>query len=264
MEVVCFITYKNDSTSIKHFQQLQNDLKNNIDVDVYLLYNNSTEKLHNELYEANNVYEFNKQIVEQNGFEFHYYYWINKGDFYGHNNELIWLNFYKTHKNYNKYWFIDYDILYTGNWNDIIKECKKHEYDLCSCNIMLRYPIDPSFKYHVKDTYKFNHKKFLHAFTPIVAFSNNTMNYLINVYDDGNFGFCETFIPSILYYNYDNFKILNLNDLGFVEDYKVTENDYYSSMSPTDYKIQDIVNFKPNILYHAVKNESDIMFNNKI
>ena len=115
MEVVCFITYKNDSTSIKHFQQLQNDLKNNIDVDVYLLYNNSNEKLHNELYEANNVYEFNKQIVEQNGFEFHYYYWINKGDFYGHNNELIWLNFYKTHKNYNKYWFIDYDILYTGN-----------------------------------------------------------------------------------------------------------------------------------------------------
>ena len=67
-----------------------------------------------------------------------------------------------------------------------------------------------------------------------------------------------------IYYNYDNFKILNLNDLGFVEDYKVTENDYYSSMSPTDYKIQDIVNFKPNILYHAVKNESGIMFNNKI
>ena len=76
MDVVCFITYKNDSTSIKHFQQLQNDLKNNIDVDVYLLYNNSTEKLHNELYEANNVYEFNKQIVEQNGFEFHYYYFF--------------------------------------------------------------------------------------------------------------------------------------------------------------------------------------------
>ena len=37
MEVVCFITYKNDSTSIKYFQQLQNDLKNNIDIDVYLL-----------------------------------------------------------------------------------------------------------------------------------------------------------------------------------------------------------------------------------
>ena len=56
MDVVCFITYKNDSTSIKHFQQLQNDLKNNIDVDVYLLYNNSTKKLHNELFEANEVF----------------------------------------------------------------------------------------------------------------------------------------------------------------------------------------------------------------
>ena len=74
-----------------HFNQLKNDLKNNKNVDIWMAYNCSYDECS---IDHDKIFYYNKEILEKDGFKLHYYYWKNFGDFYGHNNDLVMVNFF--------------------------------------------------------------------------------------------------------------------------------------------------------------------------
>lgn len=45
------------------------------------------------------------------------------------------LAFFKEHQEYSYYWFIEYDVVYCGNWNSLMEDYKHDDSDFISCYI---------------------------------------------------------------------------------------------------------------------------------
>lgn len=251
-QAVVFITYKVDYTVEKHFNKLKNDLLNNKDIDIYIAYNCTYSKCS---INHDKIFNYNKEIIESDGFSLHYYYWnANDKDFYGHNNDLVMIDFYNHYNDYDRYWFIDYDVLYTGDWNELINYFNDKDYDFLCSNLLMNHKIDPCFKVNpIGVNYDITNQ--LHGFTSIMMISNIALEYLLEIYKKGAWGFIETFFVNVLYYNtYKNhkFKIDTFNKYGFVDGHSQDDN---STMNCKNWTIEEQKLFKKNKLYHAVKNE---------
>lgn len=250
-QAVIFITFKVDDTVMKHFNQLKNDLSNNSNIDLFIAYNCSYDECS---INHDKIFRYNKEIMEAEGFELHYYWWKYFGDFYGHNNDLVMVNFFNHYKDYDRYWFIDYDVLYTGDWNDIITYFEDFNYDFLCSNLLMNHRIDDCFKVNPKGCiYDFN--KQLHGFTNVMMLTNIALEYLLSIYKKGAWGMLEIFFPTVLYYNtYNNhqFTLGSFNDHGFVQGH---DQDSDSTMSCKNWSKEEIKRFMINTLYHAVKEE---------
>lgn len=255
MHVIIFITFKVDDTVIKHFNQLKNDLKNNKNVDIWMAYNCSYDECS---IDHDKIFYYNKEILEKDGFKLHYYYWKNFGDFYGHNNDLVMIDFFNNHNEYDRYWFIDYDVVFTGDWNNLITYFNDKYCDLICSNLLWNHKIDPCFKVNPIGI-KYDITKQLHGFTSIIMLSKMALEFLLRIYKIGAYGFLENFFPTALYYNdYNDHKFIldSFNEHGFVDGYSQDDN---STMNCKNYTIEEQKLFKKNKLYHAVKNESSAM-----
>ena len=119
----------------------------------------------------------------------------------------------------------------------------------------MNHRIDPCFKVNpINIKYDINNQ--LHGFTMLMMLSNNALSYLLDIYKQGNYGFVETFFPSVLYYNtYKGkpFKLGSFNDYGFVDGYSQDDN---STMNCKAYSKEEYLKFKKNKLYHAIKDEN--------
>ena len=247
---IVFTTYKIDNTIIKLFNQIKNDFANNNDVDVWLAYNCSYDTCSMEY---DKIFYYSKQLIENDGFKLHYYYWnASDKDFYGHNIDLVYIDFFFNHQEYDRYWFVDYDVMFTGNWNDLITYFNDYDYDFICSNLLMNHSIDICFKVNPLGI-NYDITKQYHGFTMLMMISNRAMQYLLKIYKNGAWGFVETFFPSVLYYNIDGdvpFKLGTFNEYNFVDGYSQNDD---STMNCKTWTKEEIKNFKPNKLYHSIK-----------
>lgn len=245
---ILFTTHFIDDIVIDHLNIIKEQIK---DADIYVLFNDTENKctLENE-----NIYYFNSDVVAKHGFVMHYYYPyfpknVNK-EFYKNNFEYGLFCFYKDHPNYNNYWVIEYDVIYTGNWNDLILKYERN--DFVSSNILT---YNQCKTWHMWENDQLTHyqtiipKVKIKSFNPIFKISRKALKDLILLNHKGNYGFYEIYFPSVLNqlgYSLKQFDELIGND----------QDNPYSSMS---YKENDDNNiflngdFK-NLLIHPVKN----------
>ena len=250
---VIFVTYKVDDTIRKHFNQLKNDLSKNNDIDIWIAYNCSYSACS---IKHDKIFNYNKQLIERDGFKLHYYYYnAADKDFYGHNNDLVMIDLFKNNQEYDRYWFVDYDVIYTGDWNDIITYFDDFEYDFICSNLLMNHRIDPCFKVYPYNV-NYDYRNQLHGFTNLMMLSNRALQYLLHIYERGAYGFLEVFFPSVLSNNkgLDNkeFILGTFNEHYFVDGHSQDDD---STMSCRDWTAEEIKDFLPNTLYHAVKNE---------
>lgn len=138
------------------------------------------------------------------------------------------LRFYIDNPDYRFYWFIEYDVEFTGNWSSFMNDCSANlsDYDFLSCHIE-RFDENKN-KYwawwHRSNNVGYTLTDCIKGFNPICRYSNAALSYLDHYQKKGYSAHSEVMITTCLYHG--GFRIGDFGGRGeFVpEGY---ENRYY-------------------------------------
>lgn len=130
-------------------------------------------------------------------------------------NHFILLWFFKNHPKYDRYWVIEYDVEYSGNWKDVFEKTKSLDFDFMSTHIQ-HYAENPSWYWWgslggaVSDI---PFRKRVRSFNPVMRIGRSAIEFLYaTLLKDNNRGHHEELISTLLYNN--SFSILDLGQNG--------------------------------------------------
>ena len=134
------------------------------------------------------------------------------------------LKFFLDHPTYTFYWFIEYDVEFTGTWNVLMDAYSENQADFIASHI-LHYHEDPRWYWWTH----YNHvgypmEQCIRAFHPICRYSYNALAHIHQYQLAGHSAHSELLIPASLYHA--GFKLVDLGGNGsFIE--KGQENRFY-------------------------------------
>lgn len=167
--------------------------------------------------------------------------------------------FYLDHKDYDYYWYVEYDAVFNGNWNDFFLDFSDEEADLVASYIELYddnrnwcwWDIEVNMPYELKDRVK--------SFNPVMRLSNKALKFLDAQCSTGISGHYEVLIPTVLYNN--GFELLDFGGEGrftpkkFINKYYTCKIKPYNYWHIVGYTTDELV--MPNMLYHPIKCKND-------
>ena len=126
------------------------------------------------------------------------------------------LRFYTDVPSYKFYWFIEYDVEYTGNWLTLMKDCDESlsDYDFLSCYVER---FDENLNQNWPWWYRSNHVGFtlndcIKGFNPICRYSNEALSHIDIYQKKGYSAHSEVLITTCLYHG--GFKIGDFGGIG--------------------------------------------------
>ncbi len=171
-------------------------------------------------------------------------------------------NFYKRHPDYSYYWEIEYDVRYSGNWQEFFADFLNNETDYIAPHIR-RYAQEPDWIFweitHPTKTIPLTDR--IRCFHPINRLSNRAVAFLCSAHQEGWCGHDEVIRPTLLHNK--GFSIMDFGGDGeFVPP--GMENKYYTSApSNPEGKLESgTFRYRPpfrkagpekNKLYHPIK-----------
>lgn len=209
---ICTVSHKENRLPIEW-----NNMITKSDYDKFVLVdttNDNTIKdgfLYNELVIRNNL-KFPHGVSKR-------HYWNSYGNrniiwFYAH---LRMLNFYLSYPDYEYYWFFDDDVK-IDDWNSFLTDTDKNKSDFISYFIFKKNDVtsnpqipqidNRTTSQHMwferfpgdTDTIPKEINEFYGSFFPTTRYSNRAMKKLLEVNNEGYFGYGEGFVPTILNY----------------------------------------------------------------
>lgn len=138
------------------------------------------------------------------------------------------LRFFIDMPSYKFYWFIEYDVEFTGNWLTLMKDCDENlrDYDFLSCYVER---FDEKKNKHWLWWYRNNNvgvtlKDCIKGFNPICRYSNEALSHIDTYQKKGYSAHSEVLITTCLYHG--GFKI---GDFGGISEFvpKGYERKYY-------------------------------------
>lgn len=130
-------------------------------------------------------------------------------------NHFATLQFYLDYPSFKYYWVIEYDVIFTGNWNTFFPVMNSVEADFIASHIE-RFTDNPNWLWwetlHL-DNIILKDYQYIKSFNPIYRISNRALFHLNKLLmNRQNWGHHEVLIPTML--NYLNFKIYDLYGKG--------------------------------------------------
>ena len=168
------------------------------------------------------------------------------------------LKFHFDHPDYSYYWFLEYDVEFTGSWNTLMDAYCNNDADFIASHI-LHYHEDPSWywwTHHNQVGYPL--EQCLRAFHPICRYSHKALTRIHRYQSAGHSAHSEVLIPTCLYHA--GLRLLDMGGHGaFIE--QNGEDRFYlcnSSMNTMSYRppfTEDEVWNSPyhDKLYHPLK-----------
>lgn len=259
---ILLATHLIDDTVIEQYRALQTEA--GADADVFVLYDNTRGDW--PAVSAGHdfrAHPFNWDEIYARGYKVDFYrrrelHWL------GHN-DLTTLSFWRAHPDYDYYWFIEYDVRFTGNWRDFFDEFRDNRADLLTTTLVRRRDV-PDFywwaSFHSPKWF-FRRHHLLRAFLPVYRISQQGCALLEATSLAGWRGHHEVKVPTVLLYHG-----LKLEDIGgsgeFVPQNRM--NKFYSN-DPTSAALDSgSFRFRPfmnepgpqrNMLWHPVKPAGD-------
>jgi hypothetical protein len=131
----------------------------------------------------------------------------------GGHTDLIALNFFNAYPHYDRYWFIEYDVRFSGRWNEFFAFFDADAADFLSTSIR-RKTEHPAWMHwptlHVPgDAGTLPDDERLCSFMPVFRVSRRGMEAVDRAYRGGWGGHCEATWPTIIHY-----AGLTIEDLG--------------------------------------------------
>ena len=182
------------------------------------------------------------------------------------NKQLSILKFFLENRDYDYYWFIEYDVRYSGKWSQFFNNFNNNDSDLITS--YLRYYKEESRWAH----WYLNHpeltnseSELIRSFNPIMRISNKALTYLHESFLDGWIGNLEVLIPTLLHNN--GFELEDFGGSGkfcqkenINRHYIGSENNIYGELDhgTMRYRPHPIyLGLRKNKLYHPIKPAKD-------
>jgi hypothetical protein len=183
------------------------------------------------------------------------------------NVHLAWIEFFEAHPGFEAYWFIEYDVVYSGHWAEVFDAFRDSPFDLL-CSHLRPHAHEPGWYWWEaihSPRQPLPADRLLRGFLPIARLSRPGMERLRDAVDEGWCGFLEGLVPTL-------FQAcgLRLGDLGGDGPFVPPgfRNRFYTSVSNATGSLLDLgtMRFRPPIrfprirqgrLYHPVKPERD-------
>lgn len=282
---ILFAVDKKNMFIESQLKKLYEDISGRTDSDFFILYNDRDDnKINdNDYFSKFNIFNFNKQSVSKLGFNMHYYYPLRRVktdiDFYGNNFEYSFMSFYKNNLNYDYYWIIEYDVVFNGDWNYFFDYFTDKNEDLIT-NHIIEYDKFKDYwalkQYFFDKTIGIKDEEKIKSFNPIFRISNKALEYLCNVYNDGNYGFYEIFMPTVLKHGGFSIKQLggkvgkytyDVDDLFTIGDCQDDNGQFFErSEIESDFVWYELGTDRittKNKLYHKITGRKNVPHNNK-
>jgi hypothetical protein len=118
-----------------------------------------------------------------------------------HHSHFPLLDFYLSHQQYDHYWFIEFDVRYTGEWEFFLRSFESFDHDLITSHIR-HFGEEPSWPwwdtlYHPAKMIDRN--QYLRSFNVIFRISNHALGFIHHEQRDGWRGFNEVSLPTLLH-----------------------------------------------------------------
>lgn len=167
-------------------------------------------------------------------------------------NHFSVMDFFAKHDGYSYYWYIEYDVSFTGDWRTFLDFYKGATKDFFSCDIRFHentsaWPWWQTLKHPEKDIALGNR---LRSFNPIYRLSSAALLFIQQQLHDKWCGHHEVLLPTLLYHN--NFLLGDFGGDGLFVD-KGAENKFYSKETFRWRPAFEKVGGLRNKLYHPVK-----------
>jgi hypothetical protein len=249
-----FLTHQTDDVTLARFQTLEKAIKKM--GDVFFL-------VHKEADDSNLVVpsEINSYIFNYDSIGRLDYKSIEETIVPGSTCFAV-LQFYKDFPNYNYYWTIEYDVVFTGKWKHFFKTLATLEADLLTSHIK-KYDELP--KWYWWDSlkllnYAIDKTEYIKSFNPVYRLSGRALALLDKVLSDGNSGHYEVLIPTVLHHYH--YSIVDFGGQGTFVPTKLQDK-FYLNLSSSLEDEMGTMRFRPsfqakdlklkNKLYHPVK-----------
>lgn len=181
------------------------------------------------------------------------------------NLHLAWLDFFDAHRDFDHYWFAEYDVRYAGPWHELIDAFRDQPHDLL-CAHLRSAGDEPNWHWWHEiqpPQGEIERADCIRGFLPITRMSWHGLDALSRCVADGWTGFLEGLIPTALHHGG-----LQIGDFGgdgrYVPD--GFRNRFYTSSSDRDGSLCNLGThrYRPAIayprivsgrIYHPVKPE---------
>ena len=173
------------------------------------------------------------------------------------------LDFFSAHDKYDRYWVIEYDVRYSGEWSHFFGSVDSYEFDMMTCHAR-RYALEPWWPWwksleHPSRT--MTRDQLVRSFNPIYGVSRAALVFLHAALLDGWKGYPEVTVPTLLLAG--GFRLLDLGGHGEFTPPALRNQSYTSSATTSGYlspfgtmryrPARSAVGNLPNKLYHPVK-----------
>lgn len=118
------------------------------------------------------------------------------------NTDLLYLHFSELEPSYSHYWFIEYDVAYTGPWSDLFAAFASSDADLLGTTLS-PYQQQPDWYWwpSFEPTVNIDRTDWVRGFFPVIRLSMDAIDLLDNGYRAGWAGHFEVVIPTLLHYH---------------------------------------------------------------
>lgn len=205
----------------------------------FILFNQKSEKLPDALKELiDHLYTFTDDVI----YSFPFQAW---GDsLIPGSPHFALLRFFCDHPDYDYYWVIEDDVVYTGHWSDFFSAFRLNKSDFLSAYLrnMEEDPNWPWWYTLSSASEKLDCNHLYSTFNPCYRISRLAVNILYQGLSEGWNGHFEVLIPTLLRY-----KGLEINDISSLHDAP------QYSLSTYNYSQLSAQPFCSNTLYHPIK-----------
>ena len=112
------------------------------------------------------------------------------------------LKFFLDKKDYDHYWYIEYDVRYSGKWSQFFKSFDNNNKDLLTSYLRYHEEEPQWLLWYLEHPDKtIPEAERIRSFNPVMRLSNKALAFLHESLIDGWIGHLEVLIPTLLYKN---------------------------------------------------------------
>jgi len=169
------------------------------------------------------------------------------------NKKLSILKFFLEHQDYDYYWYIEYDVRYSGKWSQFFNNFNNNDSDLIT-SYLRSYKEEPRwllwYLNHTELTIPESER--IRSFNPVMRISNKALTYLHESFLDGWIGHLEVLIPTLLHNN--GFELEDFGGSGkFCQKENINRN-YIGSENNLDGVLDHgTMRYRPHLIYLGLK-----------
>lgn len=243
-QVLLLMTNRCDLSTVDKMESLMS--ATNIYTDFFILYNATSNALPKALEPyKEHIYSFTSDILYTLGY-------MPLGDslVYG-NCHFPVLKFFLSHQEYDFFWTIEDDVIFTGDWNTLFDHYKEDQTDFISAFIRT-IGEDPQWGWWnslYTNSEPIDTGTVVAAFNPIYRMSNRALQCLHKTLLRGWRGHAEVIVSTIMSCNR-----LSIKDMGGTGRFvSKGEKDLFYTHDSHSYQALKIQPFRPNTIYHPIK-----------